>query len=187
MKICPHCKKEFDEGYAKKQKYCSRACRNSVYTIKGYKFPERYTGICKICGKEFKAAFRNKKYCSSVCRNKYYTLHRYGGRPERARARGTAKWRNRRQEILEKQDKKCWLCNGAIEGIFEIHHLVGPSDSHPISEDVAAFHRKCHNRIHHLSLCTDGKVFWVEGQALEELKAQGRVIMKDKYIIGKGD
>ena len=187
MKICPYCKKGFDEGWNKKQKYCSRACRNRSVTRAGFKQPHKYTLTCVVCDKEFKAPYPNGKYCSVRCRQKYHYTQRYKRNPDWERSRATSIWRKQRKIVLGKQDGKCWLCDKPIDGIFEVHHLLGPSDDLPTSEDVAAFHRGCHNRIHNLSLCTDGKTFWVEGRVLDELKAQRRINMKKKYTIsGEG-
>ena len=69
IKICPHCKKEF-ERTNNAQKYCSESCRIQAIILRKKRF-----GKCAFCGK--KTEFSEfGKYCSEECRQKAVSMPR---------------------------------------------------------------------------------------------------------------
>lgn len=97
--VCSWCEKEFSSCIrgqliakrAGKNVYCSSACGYAMESSR----PKPLRGPCKICGKMFRAAGKNRKYCSQKC---------YTSSPEcveRLRASNADK---------QDQSRKCAVC-----------------------------------------------------------------------------
>jgi len=161
LKTCKFCGKEIDE----KRTYCSRACRNKAN-------PRRFTEephvekVCVQCGKPFLSRRTNRLYCSNACNWKTRTERK----PRRAFPDQTY-WQKRRDTIRNGQQNLCWLCHKELPARFDVHHLQGDHDVR--ISPVAALHKKCHTKMHKITLCTDGILYWFEGEVIELIQKKG--------------
>lgn len=125
--MCPICKNLFravKDCKNRKQKYCCLECwyksrENPIVDI-----------VCPICHKIFQERIGRKKYCSHECyaeylktANKGENSHWWlGGKTkEKQIIRTSAKYRQHREAVLERDGHKCTRC-GTTKNL-EIHHI----------------------------------------------------------------
>ncbi len=173
MKECKTCGKELID---RQTSYCSYSC-SVTWWHKHRAASRHHEKVCEECEKDYIAVYPNRKYCSDKCKDRAGWRTRTNNRPIKSRTQQTI-WKNRRPEIAKRYDSRCWLCKKELPDRFNVHHLQGGDDRDSLSELVVPTCPGCHQRLHGVSLCTDGKDWWISSEIFDMLKER----FNEKYI-----
>lgn len=160
LTTCDFCGKEFRHNNSIERKYCSKDCY-----LKSQENPDKIF-YCSYCGKKlYYSDFnfeRARKFCSKKCSNLYRSIAQSGknshfwkggSTKESELLRASAKTKNWRKEVFERDDYTCQDCgakNGNGETVYLVaHHIKRWSDYPELRWDVdngMTLCRECHKK-----------------------------------------
>ena len=170
--VCEECHKVFQKKRTS-QKFCNSKCKEQ-YQNRLRRSTTVYEKQCSFCGQMFKSVLRRQKLCGAC-----YPKRSKGFR----RASPVL-----RKDLWERQEHRCWLCNGLTElSDVVLHHLDASGhkakpNNNP--ENLVALHKRCHTMFHRPHIVFRDGVWGVDGRILDYLEVGTMKVMKTDRDLG---